>query len=201
MLKHGHSKIGKVSKIYKVWISMNSRCNNPKNKSYQYYGGRGIKVCERWSNKNPNGFQNFIKDIGNKPGPNYSIDRVNNNLGYSLDNCRWSTKKEQNTNQKSNLFYEYKNKKQCLKDWAKEYNIKYTTLWQRIFVNGLSFVNAINTPARSHQEINAKLNILQVRIIRKLLMYKNFTLKEIGQIFSVSRATISDIKHARTWNE
>jgi hypothetical protein len=69
---------------YSSWTNMKTRCTNPNFKQYKDYGGRGIKVCDRWLNS----FQNFINDMGLKPGLEYSIDRIDNNKGYETSNCR-----------------------------------------------------------------------------------------------------------------
>lgn len=79
---------------YYTWSAMIQRCGNPKNPSYCWYGARGIKVCRRWLK-----FENFLADMGEKPSGT-SIDRVNNNKGYSPGNCRWATPKEQTNNQR-----------------------------------------------------------------------------------------------------
>lgn len=71
---------------YKAWRDLIQRCTNPNNKRYKDYGGRGITVCDRWRNS----FEAFHKDMGPKPDPKYSIDRINNDLGYCPDNCEWS---------------------------------------------------------------------------------------------------------------
>lgn len=82
--------------IYNTWRSMKHRCTNSNNKYYSYYGGRGIKVCDRWLNS----FQNFYEDMGPKPTPLHSIDRINVNGNYEPSNCRWATPSEQQKNKR-----------------------------------------------------------------------------------------------------
>ncbi len=80
---------------YRVWRSMRTRCENPRHHDYPYYGGRGITVCDRWWT-----FGNFIADMGLRPTPKHSIERVNNAGGYEPSNCRWVTRGEQSKNQR-----------------------------------------------------------------------------------------------------
>ena len=89
-VKHGMAKTG----IYKQWHAMKSRCLNKNHKAYPYYGGRGITVCDRWLM-----FENFYADMGDCPD-GMSIERKNNDLGYSLDNCKWATTQEQSRNKR-----------------------------------------------------------------------------------------------------
>jgi hypothetical protein len=94
--KHSHTINGVITSEYTAWVNMRNRCYNPKNNRYKIYGGRGIKVCDEWLKS----FKNFIDDIGRKPGPQYSIDRINVNGNYEPSNCRWATPEQQANNKR-----------------------------------------------------------------------------------------------------
>jgi hypothetical protein len=98
-LKNGSTINGKRTNEYNIWNSMKQRCNNPNMSNYKYYGGRGIKVCDRWINS----YNNFLEDMGMKPGPEYSIDRINNDGDYEPSNCKWSTASEQIKNRRKKI--------------------------------------------------------------------------------------------------
>ena len=119
-----HGQTG--NKTYKSWSGMRERCYNPNNKIYKYYGGRGITICKRWDK-----FENFYSDMGDRP-ERMSIERTNNNKGYSPDNCKWATQKEQVRNTRSNQLIRYHGKTQCMSAWAEELGIAYKTLWARL---------------------------------------------------------------------
>jgi hypothetical protein len=92
---HGHSKRGNISREYNSWANMKTRCYNPKNKDYHIYGGRGIKICERWLNS----FDNFFIDMGERP-EGKTLDRIDSDGNYEPSNCKWSTPYEQRMNQR-----------------------------------------------------------------------------------------------------
>lgn len=140
--RHGHTN--KNSKTYRAWTGMRDRCNNKNNKRYEDYGGRGIKVCERWSNKK-NGFENFLEDIGEIPKDRY-LCRVRINGNYFPKNCKLSRREEQSKNKRTTRLITFNNKTQCLADWAVELNINYETLWARIYKYGWSIQKAFTRP-------------------------------------------------------
>ena len=105
MLIHGHCSKNKKSKTYSIWTTMKSRCNNPNTRQYRWYGAKGIKVCNRWLK-----FENFLEDMGEAP-KNLTIERQDNNKGYSPDNCIWETWEVQRKNKKSKKLPIYYQKK------------------------------------------------------------------------------------------
>jgi hypothetical protein len=111
---------------YRTWTALKQRCLSPKNLNYDNYGGRGIAVCERWLK-----FENFFEDMGNKPSPKHSIDRIDNNGNYEPSNCKWSTPKEQCRNRKNSIFVVYNEESICLATLAELLKINYGNLWKR----------------------------------------------------------------------
>jgi hypothetical protein len=108
---------------------MKTRCYNPASDAYDRYGGRGIKVCEDWKNS----FVSFFDwAMSNGYADNLTLDRINNDGNYSPDNCRWSTKQEQNNNRRCNRMITYNGKTQNVAQWARELGIKRVTLQNRL---------------------------------------------------------------------
>lgn len=125
--KHGHRVQRTMSPTYMSWSGMIQRCTNPHYNEYEYYGGRGIVVCERWRK-----FSNFLKDMGNPPTDKHSIDRINNSGDYCKSNCCWSTPKEQARNTRRNHLLTFRGKTQCIAAWADETGILQSTILMRV---------------------------------------------------------------------
>lgn len=135
---------------YEAWIGMRSRC-----KSNLHYINKGITVCKRWSTD----FLAFLEDMGKRP-PGTSLDRINNNLGYSPDNCRWATPSQQCRNKSNNRLLTYKGVTMCVADWVDELGIPRAVLSGRIDARGWSIDRAFETPykplgKRNVQELQA----------------------------------------------
>jgi hypothetical protein len=95
-ITHGLTRRGKPKPLeYSSWSSMIQRCTKPTNTKWHNYGGRGIRVCDRWRNS----FEAFLEGMGPRPSPSHSIDRIDNDSNYEPGNCRWATPKEQRANQ------------------------------------------------------------------------------------------------------
>lgn len=113
--KHGCGGKNRTSE-YNIWYAMTQRCTYKKCPQYKDYGGRGIKVCNRWLK-----FENFISDMGLRPSLNHSLDRFPNiNGDYEPNNCRWATRYEQDRGKRSNIWFEINGVKKCQQDWAVE---------------------------------------------------------------------------------
>lgn len=129
-------------RIYKIYIGIHSRCELPSHTNYNNYGGRGISVCDEWSGKD--GFFYFYKwSMENGYTNKLSIDRIDNDKGYSPDNCKWSTTKEQIENRRCSISLEHKGKILPLSEIAKRENVKYQMLYSRI-KKGYTLTDALN---------------------------------------------------------
>lgn len=121
---HGLSKTSE----HKIWDGIIQRCENPNAPAYKHYGGRGIKVCARWRNS----FLNFYQDMGAKPDPKMTVDRINNDGDYCPENCRWSTRKQQCNNYRRNIFLEHSGVRLSISDWASKTGLNDATILYRI---------------------------------------------------------------------
>ena len=145
---HGMTK----SSAYRIWCGIKKRCYNENNKDFLNYGGRGIKVCDRWKCS----FENFYKDMWPRPSTKHSIDRIEGDKDYAPDNCKWSTSKEQNCNRKDNIHITINGETKVLKEWAKIKGINYQTVYSRIFYSNWSVENALSLPNQKIKRKNGK---------------------------------------------
>ena len=138
-IRHGFSRSKSKTKklFYDVWVGLKGRCLNPNNKDFRIYGERGITVSEEWKT-----FENFFRDMWPRPKGTF-IDRIDNNKGYSRENCRWATMAESTRNRRTSLIYSYKGKSLCLKEIAALEGINYNTLYSRVRYAGFSLKEAI----------------------------------------------------------
>ena len=129
------------TKIYRVWANMISRCCNQKLKSWDNYGGRGITVCDEWRN-----FQNFMDwSFKNGYSETLTLDRIDNDKGYSAENCRWVDEFVQANNKRNNHIVEYNGERLSIKQWSDKTGIPYKTLHRRIVALHWDIERAINT--------------------------------------------------------
>jgi hypothetical protein len=130
--KHGMSDTPE----YMCWEAMKERCYKPKTKRYKNYGGRGIKVCDRWASS----FENFLADMGRRPTPKHSIDRINNDGNYEPSNCRWADNKTQQRNRSNNKNFTYNGKIYALSELEEIFNLSRHIIEKRLN-NNISLTN------------------------------------------------------------
>lgn len=127
---HGHTSNGKTTSEFRAWCHMIDRTTNANNKSWDMYGGRGITMCERWRD-----FENFLADIGPKPSPQHSIDRIDNNGNYTPENCRWATASQQNNNTRGNVRFTFYGKDRTVAEWSKITLVPVGAIHKRLKLN------------------------------------------------------------------
>lgn len=149
---HGFTANHACPGLYRQWYNMCHRCHNPRNTAYKRYGLVGITVCDRW--RGEGGFANFLADMGDRPSPKHSIDRIDGSKGYSPENCRWATTAEQARNRKSNRFYTYQGVTLCAQDWANRLGIATQTMLLRF--RKWSVEKAITTPVNRNLSRNQR---------------------------------------------
>ena len=142
--KHGLSG----TRLYWIWYGMKDRVVNENNNAYNYYGGRGIKLCEQWFD-----YINFYNwAINNGYQENLTIERKDTNGDYCPENCKWSTMKEQSLNKRNTHLLEFNGKIQSVKEWSEELNIPYDVLISRINKHGWSTEKALTTPVKKRNK-------------------------------------------------
>lgn len=135
-------------KIYNVWKAMVNRCHCAGNTAYDKYGGRGIKVCDRWRD-----FLKFYEDMGDVP-EGMTIDRIDVNGDYEPSNCRWASMRQQARNKRNTTFLTCFGETKSIQDWADQFGIKAKTVKKRL-KSGWSAEDAINRPIMTISEVSA----------------------------------------------
>ena len=124
---------------YAIWCGMKQRCLNPKASGYCNYGARGIKVCEKWINS----FDEFLNDLGPRPGNQYSIDRIDNNGHYDPLNCKWIPRKLQAYNTRKSRYLEHNELKMTISQWSKHLNLSGPGVIRTRLKKGLALPEAL----------------------------------------------------------
>jgi hypothetical protein len=132
--------VGGRTAEYGIWKGMRQRCTNPTVRDYHRYGGRGIEVCERWES-----FTAFLADVGPRPGPGYSLDRIDNDGDYEPGNVRWATAKEQQRNTDRVRRFTYQGETLTLPEWAERVGMPAALIGRRVW-SGWSVEAALTTP-------------------------------------------------------
>ncbi len=137
---HGYSK-GGYTPEYRCWILMRRRCNNPNTPEFKHYGGRGIRVCKRWDD-----FECFLADMGVKPSPRHSIERIANEGNYEASNCKWATRIEQANNTRGNRVLAFEGQTQTLTQWSRRVGIDVGCIQKRLKL-GWTIKDALTQPS------------------------------------------------------
>lgn len=188
-VKFSKLNYGNASKhhLYRCWASMKNRCYNEKDvKNYQWYGGRGIKVCDRWIGEN--GFWNFVNDMGPRPD-GYSIDRIDVDGDYCPENCRWSSVKEQSYNRRNNLRFNIDGKEYNTEDAAAMLKKNPETLRKRIRA-GFSANDIVSSS-------NIRRQSKKVLCVETGKIYKS--IEDAARDYGVSSSTISACLNKRVY--
>jgi len=141
------------SNEYKAWTNLKHRCLNPNSPKFKDYGARGIGISDEWID-----FETFYKDMGDRPSNEYSIDRIDNDGPYSKDNCKWSTRKEQANNMRSNVLIPYSGEMVTLRELSDKTGIAYRTLQTRYYLGmtGDELIKPVRTSCDSTTHDHAK---------------------------------------------
>lgn len=171
---------------YNTWRGMKDRCYNKNSDAYKYYGKRGIKLCKNWKSS----FRNFLSDMGKKPDKLLSIDRKNNNAGYTCGhcdeckkngytaNCRWTDCEAQNENRRSNRYIDWNGKKITIKQLAKTNKKEYHQFYNRLFLLNWPIEKALRLPTQDRTKLKFRIH------------GKKLTLHQISQKYGIKWITL-----------
>ena len=203
--RHGHIEGGKQSSTYNSWCNMKARCLNPKHKDFPNYGGRGVKVCERWMV-----FDNFLEDMGPKPENGWAISRKGDVGNYEPGNCQWKSKSENSSEahrgerqhkaklneDKVREIFELREQGWSQKEIGLKFGVSKQAVCKVLTRENWSHVENISEVAL---DLKAKLDEDKVREIFKLRK-QGWTQKEIGLKFGVGQKAVSKVLNRQTWS-
>lgn len=193
-----HGQTG--SSAYSSWSAMKTRCLNKNIKEYHCYGGRGITISKEWQK-----FENFYRDMGDRP-KGMTLDRIDNNKGYSKENCRWATYKEQANNTRRNHMVTVNGEKMNTLQASILYNINLNTALTRIRI-GWSESDAFSIPpftpgirkSRGENSPTSKIKEKQVRKLIKQYKTGNYSVRSLANMYSISKSQIYNIVTRKSW--
>ncbi len=188
---HGHARVGKLTPEYIAWQGIKDRCHNPRGQHWSNYGGRGIKVCGRWRES----FAAFLEDVGERPGPDHSIDRKDNDGDYDPRNVRWATRKQQNRNTRRNRVVTHRGQTMTLIEWSEVLGVSYEALRLRLR-SGWSIEKTLSTPVRVR-----KLTREKADEIREAYEVGGETYESLGKRYGVRADYIGKILSGKHWAE
>ena len=125
---------------YSIWLGIKRRCLKVNDVAYKNYGGRGIEVCDRWLNS----FENFFKDVGERPSKNHSIDRINNEGHYEPSNCRWATHLEQGRNKRGLRLITIDHQTKCLTEWVEHLGLNQQEVNRDLYERSIDVMQILN---------------------------------------------------------
>jgi hypothetical protein len=183
-IRHGSTIRKQPSPEYVAWASMKQRCLNVNTSRYKDYGGRGITICESWLKS----FEAFLSDMGVKPSPDHSLDRIDNHGNYEASNCRWATRSQQQLNKRPHSF---DNLPQGSNHWTKKDPCRAATLARS---------NMANTRRDGENNGNAKLTKAMAQELKEFARNnKKMKMQHIGEKFGVGRETARKVVRGISW--
>ena len=187
LTKHGHTTVKTHTTTYEVWSNIIARCYNSNNKAFEDYGGRGITTCLEWRD-----FRNFLSDMGERPHGLF-IDRFDSNKPYSKNNCKWSTREQQNRNYaKKSVYYQFMGFSFIQKDWARMFGVDLPTFRKWKLDYGFS-MEEIATKTLIRGTWNGKIDFSFLKFYNQ---YENYNLSsdEIDNVWTVQEKYLTPMR-------
>jgi hypothetical protein len=187
-----------VAREYRIWADMLDRCRNPGKQAYPLYGGRGITVDPSW-----NDYATFFRDVGPRPSPKHSLDRIDNERGYGPGNVRWATGIEQARNTRRNRLLSHEGRTLTMAEWAERTGVSYAVIRSRL-ARGWTVERTLETPVgpagpKGEASPQAKLSASDVVAMRHRRNVDRVPLKQLALEYGVSESSVSLIANRRLW--